>query len=58
MQGWQPTTTLPDSDDLVWLCHSASRSIEGPRPPHQEDVDSFDLWAPCVAPPLPARKGY
>lgn len=51
---WQPMTTLPDSDDLVWLCRWPD-SISGPRPSFQGDVDDFDLWAPCLSPSLPIQ---
>lgn len=53
---WQSITTLPDSDDVVWLCKVASRTVDGPRAPYQGDVDDYDLWAPCQSPSLPQPK--
>jgi len=48
---WEPISTRPDTDDLMWFCRG--NVTDGPRPSAYDDADHWDFWCYAVAPPLP-----
>ncbi len=48
---WQPIHTIPDCDDLLWLCRGDT--FEGPRAPQLDDADYWDWWCYAKPPSLP-----
>lgn len=42
---WQCTTTLQESDDLIWLYCQDTNTIDGPVKPNPEFIDAWTHWA-------------
>lgn len=51
VEKWEDISTLPDSNDLVWLCNG--NTFEGPREPQLDDCDYWTHWCYAKPPALP-----
>lgn len=45
VDAWQCTTTLTESDDLIWLYRQDTNTIDGPVASNPEFIDSWTHWA-------------
>lgn len=49
--GWEPISTVPDRDDLLWFCRG--NTYAGPVVPCGDEADYWDWWCYANPPPLP-----